>query len=226
MELNSKGMVDLNEEEINELDKMLNGIASRYNGWAGLDKDSDIVPELWCKVMKIINKKQEVNMNYLARACYFTCIDLYDKTKRNNDRNFSAEPSLFDTLLDESNDRVGFKASANTKPNTVEDYTEPLVIELLNLFPKGTKERTYVEMNIQWTGMSGGSTDDIQFKGKEYKTAIACGYASDTSSGYRSMVSRIRTAIKDYYTEYKLSEDELNSLKINDILGYYDHPNN
>lgn len=198
-----------NPDEIKDLDNMIRGIAYRYNNWAGLKAEEDIIPTLWCKAMKMINfKKSEITKDYIARGCYYGCIDLYNQKKKDNESHFPMDPTSLDWVRPEDNskDDSGDKSDSpleGSLSDSGEGFEDNLLVDsIIQLFPEGSTERLYVELISKWVGLNDATPDEAGYKRKDYKISQRCGYASDTSSGYRSMKYRVKDKIRENYKNY------------------------
>lgn len=208
MEVDSKGKVKLGTDEVRNLNNMIRGIAYRYNGWAGLRAEEDIIPVLWCKAMTMIRrKKTDITMNYIARGCYNGCIDLYDAKKKGNDHECTFEEDLMEAFTSkEQQDSTSDLSLILTGGSSYKgDGSDPegslLITDLMNLFPEGSAEQTYINLISKWVGLNNANPEDVGYKHKDYVIAKKCGYASDTSSGYRNFKYRVRDKIREFYQD-------------------------
>lgn len=206
MVINDEGKLDLSPYEVEKLNNMINGIAYRHDGWAGLSAEVDIVPSLWCKVMLMLQKRTtSISMNYIARACYNGCIDLYKKQKFTNMHSFTSDDSMIGKVKEIGHTDPSsslFSTSIENELN-VSDAIDPeatlLVNDLLSMFPEGSSERTYISAVAQWEGLYGAKPESSGYKHKNYIISKLCGFASGSSSGYRSLKLNVRNAISKKY---------------------------
>jgi len=192
------GSYELSDEDYLALSDMLNGIAWRYNGWSGLLAE-DIEMELWIKTIEVIREMDgRVELNYIARCCYYRTIDMcrYAKT-RNIEHSF--DPSIIEMCTTDT--EVVTDIDILSRPE-MDDYSFMVLLDLTRLFPVDSKENKYLQLIAMYAGMR--EVDDESFlkelcdERMELVIAKRLGYADDTSNGYRKMRTRVRQVVAEY----------------------------
>lgn len=184
--------VVLSDKEFSDLDKMLNGIAWKYNGWSGLQQE-DIYMELWIKALEVIKSMGKIEMNLLAMCSYNRAIDLCRSAKKQNERYFNAS-DLLEVFgnTDEAGSGQTFSCC------TEDDHSSINIQDMINLFDPGTKERKYIILVALYLGLDesvyGESKSKMLFGNDRMELELAhlLGYVNDTSNGYRRLRGRVR----------------------------------
>jgi hypothetical protein len=205
MEYNDEtGNIKLSEEEFNKLDKMINGISWKYNGWSGLEQE-DIAMELWIKTCEVIKYTGNINYNLIARCCYNKAIDMCRSARKTVTNSFSASEfleSCFNSDKDFAKDSDN--GSINISRNS-DFYSKTDIEDMIKLFDPDTKERKYIILMILYLGLdeeifnNPGSCYDKLFGNErmDYEIAKKLNYANDTSQGYRQLRERVRNKLRE-----------------------------
>ena len=197
--------VQLNEQQFNELNKMLTGIARKYAGWGGISFD-DLLQECWVKALKVIDTVGELRLNLIAVSCYNHIFGLcrYQQRRANQ---IPVEHSQFE-YRDEAVDNLEFSPIEGWTP--IQQTTEEIVFDKLaiddieNLFNPGSVESEYVHLVAVYLRIKQPRSSvnfEIIFNENspmENNIAISLGYANSMSSGYRNCKKRVRKVIAEH----------------------------
>lgn len=193
----------LTKEVTEELDKMIRRIAYSKKNTIMMETE-DVVAELWIKCLEIINKKGEIDYNYLASACFHGIVDLVRKSVK--EEHLPYDNSEFDRCV--SIDQY-YSSSGEASETHVYVYASTVnhkrfqkaeermeVEEILSLFDEENeiKERIFIETWMKILGIK--ETEDVSdLPEKAYDKYIAVdllGYASSGSCGYGRLKKRVR----------------------------------
>ena len=215
------GAMEISKNEFDELDGMLRSIAWKYNGWYGYTFD-DIHEILWEVAAENIKAGQR-DLRWICRCCYNRVSDMMRGIKRSRARGFSCDDELMDALLargiegsydieDTFND---YGSPARWNPNFNEQYRtgevhqgEVDVMELVNLFPKGSKYWKWMML----LGIRCGAievsqeTFDKLFTCKhspDYEISKLMEYNSQSNNGYRNIRRYVQRKVSEYLGERK-----------------------
>lgn len=193
----------LTKEVTEELDKMIRRIAYSKKNTIMMETE-DVVAELWIKCLEIINKKGEIDYNYLASACFHGIVDLVRKSVK--EEHLTYNNSEFDRCVsidqyysfsgEASETHVYVYASTVNHKRFQEAEERMEVEEILSLFDEENeiKERIFIETWMKILGIK--ETEDVSdLPEKAYDKYIAVdllGYASSGSCGYGRLKKRVR----------------------------------
>lgn len=199
----AKANVLLTDKVVKELDKMIRRIAWTKKDTVVIEFD-DLVNELWLKALNVIEKKGEIDYNYIAKACFYCIVDIVRKNVK--DESFPCSNERFDYCVtreqynskssDHSSDNVYDYATINGR--RFEEATERIELEdILNLFdPKDEeKERLYVKTWMDILGLSENIEHPEKLPEKAYDRYIAVEvlhYAGSGSGGYMKLRNKVR----------------------------------
>lgn len=200
MNYDANGKKLLDEEKTAYLDKMIRGIAWSKRNTIMMDFE-DVVSELWINALEIIEKRQEVNFDYIFKACKYKIVDLVRKNIRtaylpydNSEFERCIPIELRNECGNDGNSNQEFHSYnySTSKPISAEGYTE--VMSMLDLFTEGTKEFKLVKSWMEILGII--EAEDLQkLPDSAYDRYIAVdilGYASSSSNGYAKLRNKVR----------------------------------
>lgn len=193
----------LTDEVVKELDTMIRKIAMKKRNTVRIEFD-DLVNELWLKALDVIEKKGEIDYNYIAKACFYGIVDIVRKNVK--DESFPCPNAKFDFCIprDQYEAKSGDKESSNIydyssiNGRRFEEAAERIELEdILNLFdPKDEeKERLYVKTWMDILGLSRNVEHPENLPEKAYDRYIAVEilhYAGSGSGGYMKLRNRVR----------------------------------
>ena len=210
------GSMEISKNEFDELDGMLRGVAAKYNGWYDLTFDQ--LYEVCWEVAAEIIKAGVTDLSWICRCCYNKISDIIRSIKRNRVRGFNVDDELMDALLSQ-----GIEASYDVDDN-YNDYGRPAkwnpdfnvqyrtgevrqgevdVMELVNLFPKGSKYWKWMML----LGIRCGAievsqeTFDKLFTCKhspDYEISKLLEYNSQSNNGYRNIRRNVQKRVAEY----------------------------
>ena len=197
----------LTPEVVTELDAMIHKLAYKKKDTVMIDFE-DLVNTLWVKALDVIEKKGEVDFNYIARACLFGIVDIVrQNVKSNSATQYSNE--FFDQCIT----REQFQsASADHHEGNVYDYSsvsqnrfhrpeEKVELEdILNLFDSEDeeKERQYIKTWMDILGFNENIENPELLPNKAYDRFIAVEilhYAGSSSGGYAKLKNRVKAKL-------------------------------
>ena len=193
----------LTDEVVKELDTMIKRIAWKKKDTVVIEFN-DLVNELWLKALDVIEKKGEVDFNYIAKACFYGIVDIVRKNVKNE--SFPCTNQTFDqcitreqyheTSSDKTASMVYDYSSVNGK--RFENAIERIELEdILNLFdPEDEeKERLYVKTWMDILGFNENLEHPENLPERAYDRYIAVEvlhYAGSGSGGYMKLRNRVR----------------------------------
>ena len=193
----------LTEEVVKELDKMIRKIAWTKRNTVVIEFE-ELINELWLKALDVIEKKGEVDFNYIAKACFYGIVDIVRKNVKNE--SFPCTNQTFDhcitrdqyheTSSDKAASMVYEYSSVNGK--RFENAVERIELEdILNLFdPEDEeKERLYVKTWMDILGFNENLEHPENLPERAYDRYIAVEvlhYAGSGSGGYMKLRNRVR----------------------------------
>lgn len=193
----------LTDEVVKRLDEMIHKIAWKKRNTVVIEFD-ELINELWLKALEVIEKKGEVDFNYIAKACFYAIVDIVRKNVK--DESFPCANQTFDycvtreqyheTSSDHTNNMVYEYSSVNGK--RFEEATEKIELEdIINLFdPKDEeKERLYVKTWMDILGFNENVEHPENLPEKAYDRYIAVEvlhYAGSGSGGYMKLRRKVR----------------------------------
>ena len=192
----------LTEEVVNRLDGMLRKLATKKISEGHIIMDlEDVVSELWINALKIIEKHETVDFNYIAQASFYKMVDItrmnirHEATPYDNDTMDRILPeelrnSKFNS--DNSNDTYVFSTA---KSERADERME--LFDILNLFEKDSKEYKLVETWMRILGIiDDGNHEELPARTFDGYIAIeVLGYAGSKSSGYARVRNRVRETL-------------------------------
>lgn len=193
----------LTEEVVTKLDEMIKKIAWTKRSTVVIEFD-DLVNELWLKALEVIEKKGEIDFNYIAKACFYAIVDIVRKNVK--DESFPCPNSGFDSYIprDQYEAKSSDKGTSNIydyssiNGRKFEEATERIELEdILNLFDPNDeeKERLYVKTWMNILGLSESVEHPENLPEKAYDRYIAVEilhYAGSGSGGYMKLRNRVR----------------------------------
>lgn len=134
---------------------IVKGIARKYGSTHWIDPD-DLEQDLWVKVLTLINEVgyENVTESMVARICWNKAVDVYRYNRRRWDSNCEfIEDSDFDGDYNRSSANYSNNDYFNNK-NRLERAEDVVFFkEVIDKFPKGSKERKYVVMKLVCYGV-------------------------------------------------------------------------
>lgn len=157
----------------------------------------DLVNDLWVSVLEALDKKKDVdpeslNFSYFVEICKNSIVDIIRKNVRK-----SAYQDMFvsvDGTEEDSEDRSGLGRNEN-------QYKLIELLDFVDKFPKGSKEREYLEWYLTKLNIKDYGTEitDKPVNTSEGELAKHLGFPSASSSSYRTFRSSMRKALADYF---------------------------
>lgn len=201
--MNTTKSAKLNDEVVKELDSMIRRIVYSKKNTIMMDPE-EVISELWIKCLEIINKKGEIDYNYLASACFHGIVDLVRKNVKDDhlpydnhqfDRCVSIE-QYYSSSNDVSETQVYVYASTVNHKRFQQAEEKLEVEDILKLFDgeDEEKERTFIETWMQILGIE-EIEDESVLPESAFDRFIAVeklGYASSGSCGYGRLKKRVR----------------------------------
>ena len=202
----------LTDEVVTRLDEMIRKIAMRKRNTVVIEYD-ELVNELWVKALDVIEKRGEIDYNYIAKACFFGIVDIVRRNVK--DESFPCTNQTFDQFItrDQKQEQNGDHSSAvytysSINENRFQDAEQRIIIEdILNLFnPESEqKERAYVKAWMDILGLNESIECPENLPEKAYDRYIAVEvlhYAGSGSGGYMKLRRKVREKLAD--AGYKL----------------------
>ena len=174
----AKEMVLTNEqvERINELIWKI--VWKKKKAGKFVDDVEDAHAECWVAVMEAIQRKGEVDYNYLASTCFNRLVDMVRKSVKNQ---FSTmDVSMFERIADSES------RSNGTAKNSDSDYD---TYEIL------TSRQERVEEHAELMGILDLFEGEVPDRAIDNWVAKILGYASSKSGGYAKLRDRVRNVI-------------------------------
>jgi len=180
--------------------KIVNGVAAKYSKAYGIEKE-DLVQELWLKILESGSLNSDANL--IARLCYNRAIDIYRYERRRYD-----SYAEYNSEVDYDRKNPPAISSRFHQPQmTPESYME--VIEIIDLFPTGSRERKFVVLKAYLAGvlsrkksmeLEPSITDELldKLEDKEDSIAYAVGIRGCHSGSYRTLKNRVKARLKEF----------------------------
>lgn len=192
-------MPNLNNRD--DLSDMITGIARRVSSKLYSRSTEDIVQDLWVKVLETEKRKgHELDLPLAAKVCYDYVNDMIDYDQRRNHLSYDS------TVLDaQEDDESGDMSYLGTSSEDGRDFTDTAMInDLFNKFPKGSKERIFLDF---WGNESGvhPNSDAIPPKTRkndgytEDNLARMLGYSGHDNGSYKKFRDKMKKYIADYF---------------------------
>lgn len=182
-------MTKTNEREV-KLVSMIRGIAQRCS-YKFFDLSiEEIEQELWVNLLeREAAEGREFDLNLAARVCYNKIVDMQ---RYGSHRNHSSLDRMLEFTEEED---CSFGAQSEEYSS---DFTSKVMIEdLFKLFPKGSKERVFLEF---WSTYSGVKDFGIPVgSAPESELARLLGYAGTASGGYKRFRNKMRNFVAIYF---------------------------
>lgn len=190
----------LTDEQVKELDKVIRRCVGSKKDHIRMDFE-DVVSELWIMALQIIEKKGALDYNYISASCFNRMVDLarynYRKqvdsmTEDELDLCIPSEERVRSTKTRMSSAERHSYQFSSVKNVSVEENIE--LLDMLNLFEEGTRERTYLEIWFKIQGVI-SSEEELPEKAIDGYIAEKLGYAGSKSCGYARCRLRVREAL-------------------------------
>ena len=213
------GQMEISKDEFDALDGMLRGIAGKYAGW--YDCTYEQIHEILWEVAAENIKAGNRDLNWICRCCYNRISDLMRQIRRSRTRGFNCDEETMDDFLARGID-CGFDIGdlmqgdgqpSRWHPNFNEQYRvgevhqgEVDVMEIVNLFPKGSKYWKWLML----LGIRCGAievdreTFDKLFTCKhspDYEISKLMEYNSQSNNGYRNIRRNVQKRVAEYLGE-------------------------
>ena len=183
-------------ERVNQMNDVITGIARR-SSYKFLTKSAEeISQDLW---MCILEKEEEagkdLDLDLIAKICYDKIVDMQRFDAR---RNTSSLDQMLEGQDDDDDSSSQFGSSCFQTP----DSTKRIMIEeLFSLFPKGSKERIFLE----YWGTAAG-VHDFGYKGNgshndgytESDLAHELGFSGTSNRAFKKFRSNMRIVVATY----------------------------
>lgn len=182
----------MDKETINNYQKLISSCVWSY--YRKIDNPNfdveDAIQELWMKLLEY--KEKNGKMPDYALAKKMCQNDLVDITRKGIHRN------AFSYDFDEEGDRAEYTVDPI---RNIESETE--INELANMFPKGSKERMYIDFYLTKSGAKDtGIVPEITRTEDGYtdsNLAKMLGFKGTGDRGYKRFKAQMLDIIKDYY---------------------------
>lgn len=198
-----KGDIEINltPEQFKRLNKIINGIAAKRNGWLQIPKE-EIISELWIKSLEVILRCDQFNPSVIARSCWNRYNDVCRLGKRTRDKVVLSSEWMEKI---ETEDEVDGQSLSIEDDNTSKLYIQ----EMLKLFPNNSEESIYLKSVLFQIGLEDyldksdikmirDFEDNLMAKNdklrqrQETKIAKFLGYTSESAVGYRTVKEKVR----------------------------------
>lgn len=140
------------DEMIVKFHKIVSGVARKYaSKWVSRE---DLEQVLWVKVLEVVEGCGGIantSGNLIATCCYRAAVDYYRKSRKDYETNTS-----FEYEATNNDGTLAYDESKLVSSNKFRNQSQELYVmvqEVLNLFPEGSKERTYIEMRLYNAGL-------------------------------------------------------------------------
>ena len=197
-------VMDLTPEQFKRLNKIINGIAAKRNGWLQIPKE-EVIGELWLKSYEVIGRCNDFNPSVIARSCWNKLNDLCRLTKRRHEKVILSSEWMEKI---ETEDEIDGQTLSIEEDNTSNLY----INEILKLFPEGSEELKYLKALMFQIGLDEFlSKEDInsirEFENnlladneklrqrKETKIAKFLGFNAESAVGYRLIKEKVKQAL-------------------------------
>lgn len=186
------------KDRFNTVNDIIQGISFRTAYKFKTKTVDELSQELWVTVLEKERKAgYDLDLDLVARICYDKIVDLQRYESR---RNYI---SIEELMLKEEEERLLRKPTTSrvklySKFEDPDNVTKILLKDLIDMFPEGSKERTFLEY---WSTSSRFTDYDIEGNGKfnggytESDLAHKLGYAGTSSGGYKKFRSKMRTLV-------------------------------
>lgn len=196
---------ELTPEQFKRLNKIVNGIAAKRNGWLQMPKE-EVIGELWVKSYEVIGRCGDFNPSVVARSLWNRLNDIFRLGKRVRDKT---------VLSSEWIEKVETEEKDSQSLSIEDDNTSGLYIQdMMNLFEKDSEELKYLKALMFQIGLDEYLLkEDIdhlkEFENKileenerlkqrkETKIARYMGFKTDSAVGYRTIKEKVRQILID-----------------------------
>lgn len=183
-------------ERVSQMNDVITGIARR-SSYKFLTKSAEeISQDLW---MHILEKEEEagkdLDLDLIAKICYDKIVDMQRFDAR---RNMSSLDQMLEGQDDDDDSSSQFGNSCFQSPASTKRI---MIEELFNLFPKGSKERIFLE----YWGTAAG-IHDFGYKGNgchndgytESDLAHELGFSGTSNRAFKKFRSNMRVIVATY----------------------------
>lgn len=156
----------------------------------------DLIQEIWIKLLEVIKESNKLpTVSYIRQLCHGTLVDWTRKGTRDYHLSYDYDPE-------------GNRSEWEEDPFSKNFVKDAEVKDLLNMFPKGSKERTYIEFYLSKAGVDieGAKTIDVEDKfrsnyGGYTDSALAklLGFKGTADRGWKRFRDQMKGIISDYY---------------------------
>lgn len=186
------------KERFNTTNDIILGIARRSAYKFKTKTVDELSQELWVTVLEKERKvDHDLDFDLIAKICYDKVVDLQRYESRRNCI------SIEELMVKEEEDEKLLKPTTSrvklySKFEDPDNITKTLLKDLINIFPKDSKERTFLEY---WSSSVGFMDYDVDGNGKfnggytESDLAHKLGYSGTSSGGYKKFRSKMRTLV-------------------------------
>lgn len=207
--------LDLTPEQFKRLNKIINGIAAKRNGWLQMPKE-EVIGELWIKSLEVILRCNQFNPSVIARSCWNKLNDVCRLGKRTREKVILSSEWMEKI---ETEDEVDGQSLSIEDDNTSKLYIE----EMLELFPKDSNECLYLKALMFQIGLDDYlDKEDIEYirefednlmiknnnlrQRRETKIAKLLGFTSESAVGYRTIRDSVRKVLVE--KGYKILKEQ------------------
>lgn len=196
----------MTKERESEISKIINGISRGYGSKRVFSMDTeDLSQQLWVIILNEEQKKQkELDFNLIARICYMA-INYIARSDCRKPRVDSLDYN-WNSVFDDN--KTNYFEQCDKKSGTIpikedEDLTHKILIkDLLNYFPLGSKERTYIDFWASYIGIRDTyrPVDSNKYKDgfSENRLAIELGFPGTGSASYKKFRNNMRKFISKF----------------------------
>lgn len=193
----------MSAERVAELATMCDGIA-KANAYKFADKTADQLAEdlLW-KLWKEQEKSEKLlDLPLCAVICHKEVINLQRKgavvTKHEVSKEFVEEDNV-DNSAEITRETKSFAEATCNEYVGVDLDSKIMVEDLLNRFPKNTREYTFLHFWATKAGIIENEFDETCVKFNESELARVLGYTGTGNSSFKKFRSEMRTFIAEYF---------------------------
>lgn len=185
------------QDHMEQFKRIVEGVARKYKS-VYVDRE-DLESELWIVVLEKIREfggADKVDPRFIARCCYNKAVDFYRYNRRRKDSN----ARLIEEMGEDEDSEIENKIP---HANFENGYDRVVIKEIIDLFPKGSRERKYVVTKLYMFGeisKDDGLPDELELPEGDTESDVLklLGYSSRYPGSWGKMKYQIRDTIYRY----------------------------
>lgn len=205
-EIQEEAEKEISESKMDEFTRIVKGVARKYAiDNFGIERD-DLEQDLWVKVFEVINanggiESEAVNGKLIAKCCWNEAVDKYRYHRRRRD----SKAEFTEGSGEDSDSAVSINSSLfHSKFKT--GYDEMVIKEVIDLFPRGSKERKYVVTKLYMYGEIDETDVDDELEmpvdDREESVIKLLGYKSKYPASWGAIKGEMRNKIYRYLGKF------------------------